>query len=147
MSLPMPRELVTASEFYKTSKLRLADLYSLPAFDEVIDPQKDDRADQRHDEASGFAILIVANEPPQKRSQEGTSDSDNHRDQNASGVFAGHDELRKRTDDKTDKGSPQQAEHRTSSSVDGVAGESQGQSGGADQHTPNRQQIENGKSR
>lgn len=87
-------------------------LNRLAPLEEVIDRQQDDGADQRHDETCCLALLVVSNKSPEKRSEKGSCNSDDHGYQNPAGILSGHDELGERTDDKTDDGGPKQAKHK-----------------------------------
>jgi hypothetical protein len=81
----------------------------------VVDSEQDKSANERHEEAGRLVSPIVAycatNEGPKER----TGNADEHGNEDTAWIFAWHDELGNRADDKTDKSRPKQTKHCCSS--------------------------------
>src|ERR1700761_3706371 len=76
-------------------------------FDDAVDEQKDDGADDGHDEAGRLAFLIEADFEADPGAEHSTDDSDQGGDDDAAGVFSGHEEFGDDADDEADKCFPQ----------------------------------------
>ncbi len=83
--------------------------------DEMVDPEKDHGAQQRHEEAGGLIRTIVTDESPEIGAEEGACDSQQHGDEDATRILAGHDEFRQSANDETDDCNPDEMEHVFSS--------------------------------
>ena len=79
---------------------------SRSAFEHSVDGEKDDRSDERHDEARSFSFAIHPKCPANKGCDERPDDSNDHRDDDSTGISSRHDELRQRTNDQSDNRRP-----------------------------------------
>src|SRR5438105_124881 len=81
------------------------------AFEQPIDEEQDQGADQRCDEACALSFLLPADDFAHTSAKQRTFDADQHGDNDAAWILARHDELGQSADDEPDDRLPQQMEH------------------------------------
>ncbi len=77
--------------------------------DHAIDGQQDNGADHRRDEPGGLPLLVEPEHPAEPGAQEGAGDAQQHRDDDAARILAGHDQLGHGSGQQADEKRPQQA--------------------------------------
>src|ERR1700677_4377350 len=81
----------------------------------MVDAEQNQSSNQRHDEACRLVRLIVADGATEKVSQKSTGDTNEHGNEDATGLFTRHDELGDRAYDETDESCPKKMKHNSSS--------------------------------
>src|SRR5690349_546496 len=78
---------------------------------EPIHNQQDDRPEQGHEEARWLVRSVQSQSPSDPTTEERTHDPQNDRDEDSARIFAGHNELRNRTDNEPEDNPAKKTKH------------------------------------